>query len=72
MTAVAAPSVADQIRALDLCTTRALRDVRLARAAMDHSPSGANVVRVQRAEQTLDDLLDQRLAIHPTEGRATS
>lgn len=57
--------IADQLRTIDLCLVRALRDVRLARIAMDHSPSGANVVRAEEAERTLNDLLDQRLTVRP-------
>jgi hypothetical protein len=69
--AAPAPTLDEQLHAIDLCVVRALRDIRMARISMDHSPSGANISRVERAEQTLDDLLDQRLTIRPARRRAT-
>jgi hypothetical protein len=58
-----APDTTDALREIDACLPTALRDVRLARNAMDLAPSGAASDRVERAQAALDQLLDQRLDV---------
>jgi hypothetical protein len=56
-----APQTTDELCEIDACLPGALRDVRVARQAMDLAPSGAAADRVERAQAALDRLLDQRL-----------
>lgn len=56
-----APDVVAALRDIDACLPSALRDLRLARNAMDLAPSGAASDRVERAQVDLNRLLDQRL-----------
>jgi hypothetical protein len=58
---------ADAVREIDACLPSALRDLRLARNAMDLSPSGAASDRLERAQAALNRLLDQRLEIRRPE-----
>lgn len=58
-----APDTTDALRQVDECLPDALSELRHARAQLEVSPSGTSINRVEKAQQQLDGLLDQRLTL---------
>ena len=64
--------MSDATKDIDKRISSAMAALHGARAAMDHCPSGDNILIVEMCENALDDLIDCRLAMRTAERVVTA